>query len=524
MDTSSHYDLVIVGGGINGCALARAAALRGVRTALLEMRDFGAGVTSRSTRLIHGGLRYLESLQVSLVRESLRDREVLLREFPGQVVPQPFLIPVYAGDSRSAWYLAAGLLLYRALASGSVLPSHRRVSARETLALLPGLEGRGLVGSFEYYDCQAVYPERLALEMALQAVDAGADVRNHARVTSILTSGSRVVGVRFDSPGGSHEFSARLVVNAAGAWIDRVLGLLDKPPARPLLTLVNGAHIVVREFPGAPRHAVYREARSDRRPFFILPWRGLYLIGTTETPFDGDPGRALAFDEEIRYLVREANGLFPGAEVQRESVLYSYSGSRPLLRTESGNLNRASRGHEIVDHARSDGLQGLLTMAGGKLSTAPSFARSTLRRVEAKLDLKPTDGQASLPAPSLENVPTRIARIYGPRSPDLLRYLGSDPELGRPVAGGCRTTRGEVLFAVEREKARTLGDILLRRTGLAFDPSYSQSWAERTAEICASALGWDTVDKSHALREYDTELSRTLRAGNETAHPSATMA
>lgn len=513
-----------MGGGINGCALARAAARRGVRTALVEMRDFGAGVTSRSTRLIHGGLRYLESLQVSLVRESLRDREVLLREFPGQVVPQPFLIPLYAGDSRSPWYLAAGLLLYRSLACGGSLPTHRRVSARETLSLLPGLDGRGLVGSFEFYDCQAVYPERLALEMALQAGEAGADVINHARVTSILTSGSRVVGVRFDGLDGSHEFSARLVVNAAGAWIDRVLGLLDRPPSRPLLTLVNGAHIVVREFPGAPRHAVYREARSDRRPFFIVPWRGIHLIGTTETEFDGDPGCTLPSDEDIRYLVREANGLFPGADIRRQAILYSYSGSRPLLRAESGNLNRASRGHEIVDHERSDGMPGLLTMAGGKLTTAPSFAQDALRCVEAKLGLSPSDEHPSPPAPVLENVPPRIARIYGPRAPELVRYLGSDVELGRTVAEGCEATCGEVLFAVEREKARTLGDILLRRTGLAFDPRYSRSWAEATAEICASALGWDSAGKATALGDYETELCMTLRPGRKTGQPSATMA
>ena len=513
-----------MGGGINGCALARAAAFRGVRTALLEMNDFGAGVTSRSTRLIHGGLRYLERLQVSLVRESLRDREALLREFPGQVAPQPFLIPAYAGDSRPPWYLAAGLMLYRALASGGSLPPHRRVSARDTLSLLPGLDEQGLVGSFEYYDCQAVYPERLALEMALQANEAGADVLNHARVTAILTSASRVVGVRFESPDGGRELCARLVVNAAGAWIDRVLGLLDNRPARPLLTLVNGAHIVVPEFPGAPRHAVYREARLDRRPFFIVPWRGLYLIGTTETPFDGDPARALPTDNEIGYLVREANGLFPGADIRPESILCSYSGSRPLLRADSTNLHRASRGHEIVDHERTDGMQGLLTMAGGKLTTAPSFARDALRRIEAKLGLEPSGPRASPLPPSLENVPTRFARTYGPRAPELLRYLGSDAELRRPVAEGCETTCGEVLFSVEREKARSLGDILLRRTGVAFDPSYSRSWADRTAEICAPVLGWDSADQANALHQYDVELSETLRAGRETARASATMA
>ena len=524
MDTSSHYDLVIVGGGINGCALARMAARRGIRTALLEQLDFGAGITSRSTRLIHGGLRYLESFQISLVRESLRDRERLLRGFPGQVAPQPILLPIYAGDSRPPWHLALGLSLYRALAAGGSLPPHRQVSAAETLSLLPGLDSGGLQGSFEYYDCQAVYPERLALEMALQAGEAGAEVRNHTRVTSFLRSGRRVTGVRCDGPDGRREYGARIVVNASGAWVDRVLGLLGRARAEPLLTLVNGAHIVVRDLPGAPRHAVYREARSDRRPFFVVPWRGLYLIGTTETRFRGDPARAAPSERETRYLLREVNGLFPGAALERTAILYSYCGPRPLLRTQSTEVHRASRGHRVVDHERSDGIKGLLSMAGGKLTTAPSFAGEALRRVEAGVGLRPSRNRGRRPPPVAAGVPPRIAGVYGPRAPELLRFLRSDAGLDRPVARGCRTTRGEILFAVEREKARTLGDVLLRRTGMAFDPSCSRTWVEEVAEVCAPALGWDPARKALALRDCRAELLETLVPSGGSAPMSATMA
>ncbi len=502
--------MVIVGGGINGCALALAAAWRGLRAALLEKRDFGAGTTSRSTRLIHGGLRYLETFQFSLVRESLSDREALLNRFRGQVVPQPFLLPTYASDTRPPWYLGLGLALYRLLASGGSLPVHRRLDARETLRLLPGLDPEGLTGSFEYYDCQAVYPERLALEMALQASEAGADVRNHARVTGFLTAGSRVEGVRVEGPDGAGELKCRLVVNATGVWADQILEPLRRDADRPLLSLVNGAHIVVRELPGGPRHAVYREARSDGRPFFMIPWRGVHLIGTTEMPFDGNPDRTLPDEAEIDYLVREANGLFPEAGIRRESVLYAYAGLRPLLRSESADLNRASRGHQIIDHERADGTPGLLTMAGGKLTTAPSFARETLRAVELKLGLKPV---RSAPAPAErgpDDVPPRLATIYGPRAPELQRYLGASSDRVRPLAPGCETTRGEVLFAVECEKARTLGDILLRRTGLAFDPAYEQLWADRTAEACAPALGWDAARLEQEHSDYDAELSATL--------------
>ena len=510
MTISSHYDLVIVGGGINGCALALAAARRGLRTLLLEKLDFGAGTTSRSTRLIHGGLRYLESFQFSLVRESLRDREALLRGFPGQVAPQPFLLPTYKSDTRPAWYLGVGFALYRLLASGGSLPGHRRLDASETLRLLPGLDPVGLTGSFEYYDCQAMYPERLALEMALRAAEAGADIRNHARVTGFLTVGSRVAGVRVESPDGDREIRARLVVNATGVWTDRLLAPLRAAAAPPLVSLVNGAHIVVPEIPGGPRHAVYREARADGRPFFIIPWRGLHLIGTTETPFHGDPDRALPGEREIEYLVREAGDLFPGAGIRRESVLYSYAGSRPLLRSDSANLNRASRSHRVIDHGQTDGKEGLLTMAGGKLTTSPTFARHTLRAVERKLGLAPVREPPSPAETDTKDIPPRLASVYGPRSAEVLRYLEQSPDRMLPLAPGCETTRGEILFAVEREGARTLGDILLRRTGLAFDPGYQTAWAQRAAAISSPVLGWDDSRVASEVSSYETELSSTL--------------
>ncbi len=502
--------MVIVGGGINGCALALAATRRGLQVALLEKRDFGAGTTSRSTRLIHGGLRYLESFQFSLVRESLRAREALLSRFPGQVVAQPFLLPTYASDARPAWYLGIGLCLYRLLAAGGGFPAHRRVDARETLRLLPGLDQDGLTGSFEYYDCQAIYPERLALEMALQACDAGADVRNHARVTGFLSAGSRVEGVRVEGPNGDDELRCRLVVNATGVWADRLLEPLRRGASRPLLSLVNGSHIVIRKLPGAPRHAVYREARSDRRPFFMVPWRGVHLIGTTEIPFDGDPDCTLPGEAEVEYLIRESNALFPQAGIRRDAVMYAYAGSRPLLRADSDDLNRASRGHQIVDHERTEGIEGLLTMAGGKLTTALSFADETLQAVTRKLNLKPAPSKPPPEVPDTQEIHPRLAAVYGPRSSELLSYLASSPERTRPLAPGCDTTRGEILFAVQREKAHTLGDILLRRTGLAFDPDYERSWVHATAETCAPTLGWDTSRVEREVSAYDAELATTL--------------
>lgn len=501
--------MAIVGGGINGCALAREAAQAGLRVALLEARDFGAGVTSRSTRLIHGGLRYLESFRFSLVRESLRDRATLLREFPGIVRPQPFLLPVYRSDSRAQWYIACGLALYRLLSAGGTLPAPRRVHVRELLALLPELDPDGLVGGFEYFDCQAVFPERLAIEMAMKAEAAGADIRNHARVTGLLLRDSRVEGVQFEGLSGSGELRSRVVVNATGAWVDQLLKLAGKDASEPLLSLVNGAHIVVRDLPGAPRHAVYREARADRRPFFIIPWRGLRLIGTTETLFSGDPAVTLPEESEIRYLLQEANALFPAAGLARGDVLYAYSGSRPILKALQDDLNRASRDHVVVDHEKRDGISGLLTMAGGKLTTAPSFAKAVRRRIARMLGIS-TAAVAPAQPHSLNGAPSEFAALYGPRWHEVLDTIAADPDMMHPLADGCATKRGQVLYAIEHERAKTLADVMLRRTGAAYAPSYERSWAEAAADVAAGRLGWDRAERERALDEYDTELAQTL--------------
>lgn len=504
------FDVAIIGGGINGCALARLAASSGFRAALVEKNDFGCGVTSRSTRLIHGGLRYLESFRFGLVRESLRDRKILLREFPGQIAPQPFLIPVYASDSRPRWYIAAGLEMYRLLTGGDVLPKPRRLSAKEVREAEPGLAAEDLRGGFVYYDCQAVYPERLALEMALQAEEAGATIRNHTAVKGFLAAGSRVAGVRVEGPGGEEEIRARLVVNAAGAWADRVLRLLPGARREPLLTLLNGAHIVLPPFAEAPRRAVYHEARADRRPFFVIPWRGLYLVGTTETPFAGDPERAAPTEPEIEYLLREINGLFPRADARRESILYAYCGSRPLLRAADGNMNAASRDHAVYDHESEDGVKGLLTMLGGKLTTARSFARQTLRLAAARLGAPPPLDADTPQTADMDEADAAPAAVYGPRAPLLRAFLAERPERAAPLAPGCPVVCGQIEFAVRCEKAYTLGDILLRRTGLAFDPNYSPEWTQAAASAAADALGWDRTAREKALAAFERELGNAL--------------
>ena len=504
---SDLYDIIIIGGGINGCSLARHAAEQGFRVALLEKDDFGAGVTSRSTRLIHGGLRYLENFQFGVVKESLHDRRAWLDEFPGIVDPQPFVIPVYKEDSRPAWYVHTGLKLYGMLARDAELGTCQRISPDEVEHLEPGLDRTNLKASFRYFDCQATYPEKLCVEMALRAETAGGTIRNHTLVTDFLREGSRVVGVKC----GEEEFRGKLVVNAAGAWVDEMRTLLSpENKSRPVLTRLNGAHIIARPFPGAPQNAVYHEARSDQRPFFIVPWRRLYLIGTTETPYDGDPDRVMPTEPEMDYLLSEFDHLFPHASLKREDLCYAYAGSRPLVRATSGNMNKASRGHWVYDHEAEEGIAGLLSMVGGKLTTARSFAAETMRAAVAKLGV-PDPGPLAVAPGRSYTADDRLAELYGGRAREIDLMMEQDPDsMMKPAAPGTPATVAEVLYCVQREKARTLGDILLRRTGLAYEADYDSDWPKAVAETVAGPLQWDSSAMAKAVADFESELERTL--------------
>jgi len=506
------FDLAIIGGGINGAALAALAAQNGYRTVLLEKNDFGSGVTSRSTRLIHGGLRYLEHGQVRVVRESLRERESLLAEFPHQVRPLPFLVPVYGHDSRHPWWIGLGLEAYSWIGHSRRIPRHQRLSVQSTIAAEPGIERRDLRAGFLYYDCQAVYPERLALEMALTAERDGAEVWNHAAVTGFLVERGampRVVGVQVAD---GSEYRARMVVNAAGPWVDEVRRMLPQSaggPVAPLLTLISGTHIVTAGFAGAPSHAVYHEATVDRRPFFVVPWRGLWLIGTTEIPYDGDPGKPAPSAAEIDYLLRETNLLFPGAGLQRSSILYAYAGARPLLRGDAGRAESISRDHAIYDHEEHDGITGMLTLAGGKLTTARAFADEVLGLIARKLG-RPQPSRRPLASCDLDGVPVRLAEIYGRRAGEVMALAGRQPELHRPVCPPNETAASEVVYCITHEKAQTLADILLRRTGLGFEPALNQQCVTAVARLAAPLLGWDDGGINRAVSSYYEEANQTL--------------
>lgn len=364
----ARYDVVIIGAGINGAGIARDAAMRGLKVLLIEKGEIGAGTTSASTRLIHGGLRYLEHFEFGLVYESLRERETLLRIAPDLVRPLAIAIPIYKQSRRGWLTIRAGMILYDLLSWGKSLPRHRMLSRAKTVERWPGLNPEGLVGSALYYDAQVEFPERLVLANVVSAREFGAEVLTHTRVTNLVVEDGKVSGVEF---GGFVE--AGVVVNAAGPWIDQVLAPVQSPK---LIGGTKGSHLVVPVFPGAPANAIYLEARSDGRPIFIIPWNKLYLIGTTDVRFEGDPDQVRCEPWEIDYLLSETNLALPSAHLTRDNILYTYSGVRPLP------ANSSTRRHFIREHPQ---LSNLMSIVGGKLTTYRSLSEECVDLIFRKL-------------------------------------------------------------------------------------------------------------------------------------------
>ncbi len=347
--------------------------------AVLDKGDIASGTTSWSTRLIHGGLRYLEHREFRLVRESLRERERLLRNAPHLVEPLPLVLPIYKGAKRGKSLIRAGMLLYDLLSYDKSLPRHRMLSPRDALEMAPALDPHGLKGAALYYDAQASFAERLAVENALSAATHGAAIATYTRVDRIVAEGSRVEGVEASdlTDGQSFLLRAKAVVNVAGPWVDRVLasapeGTID----RRYIGGTKGSHLVVGPFPGAPADALYYEAREDNRAIFVVPWLGNYLIGSTDIRYDGDLDDVRTDESEISYLLKETNALLPGAGLREQDVLYAYCGVRPLPYQPKGKTGAITRSHVIQSHA--PGLTGLWSVIGGKLTTHRSLAEEVV--------------------------------------------------------------------------------------------------------------------------------------------------
>ena len=532
---SYPFDLIVVGAGINGVGIARDAAMRGLKVLLIDKGDIASGTTSWSTRLIHGGLRYLEYYELYLVHESLSEREKLLRIAPHLVKPLPFIIPVYEYSKRGTLLVRLGMVAYDLLSWSKSLDRHKMLSRDEVLERVPGLDSEGLLGAAMYYDGQVEYAERLAVENAVSAHENGAVVLTYAEVERLIVENGEVVGVEFTDllDGGGHEARAPVTVNVAGPWVDEVLRKMDLAEER-MIGGTKGSHIIVDSFPGAPTNeALYAEAREDGRPYFIVPWNGRYLIGTTDIRYEGDLDLVVADDEEIDYLINETNTVIPSANLTRDKVLFTYSGVRPLPYQPEGAEGSVTRGHLIYDHAEHEPeIGGLVSIIGGKLTTYRNLAREAVDEVYEKLGRKaprcrtdevPLPGGAThdfeefvadfkLTSGLTEELATRLLKLYGTRAPEVLAEAHDDHSLKVPLSPEASVETGiigaEVLYAFRRELAEKLGDALLRRSMVGMGPRVALDVDEAAARVAVQHLGWSRERADREVGEFRDYVRR----------------
>ncbi|HSD47421.1 MAG TPA: glycerol-3-phosphate dehydrogenase/oxidase [Pyrinomonadaceae bacterium] len=493
-----HFDVIVIGAGINGAGIARDAAMRGLRVLLIDKGDVASGTSAAATRLIHGGLRYLEHFEFGLVHESLRERETLMRIAPHLVRPLAITIPIYKESRRGRATIRAGMIAYDLLSLGKSLPRHRMLSVAETLKRMPGLKAEGLVGSAVYYDAQVEFAERLVVENVLDAIAHGATVLTYTRVTKLLIADGRVRGVEVE---GNKVVLAEVVINAAGPWVDQ---LIDQR----LIGGTRGSHVVVAPFAGAPESAVYLEAVSDGRPFFIIPWNGSYLIGTTDVRVEDAPEEVRAELWEVDYLLAETNRVFPTAMLKRESVLYTYSGVRPLPFSTEKDEQSITRRHFLRQHPR---FENVVTVVGGKLTTYRSLAEECVDLVLRRLGHKSSRSEtATRPLPGggnfsdFKNIPVHWPRIYGSRAREVAA-------LAKRLDG---VFEAEMVFAFEQEFAKTLADCFLRRTMMGLSADLGLSRIEEAASVGVKLLGWSEERARREVEAYREEISRMKNDGS----------
>jgi glycerol-3-phosphate dehydrogenase len=514
---SQHFQVVVIGGGINGVAVARECARAGKRTLLVEQNDFASGVTSRSTRIIHGGLRYLEHGEIDLVRESVRERERLLRERSHLVQPLHFLFLLNETSQRSAMKVRAGLWLYQRIAGKKPAPLGEMEMTRVLRALDSGHQWLLL----NYEDAQCEFPERLVAEWMTEAMDAGAVVRNHTEVLAVDVAHGRARGVllRDRMTGKDFRVDAGFIINCTGPWADRICQRSSVRTSKPMLGGVRGSHIVLPRFPGAPTAALYTEA-ADGRPVFILPWNEQVLVGTTEVPDTGDPARTAPSNEEIEYLFKATTKLFPKTKLSAHDIKYAFAGIRPLPNAPANKPSAVTRRHFLHDHTE-DGAAKLISVIGGKLTTAASLARECVRKIGVNVaePMAVTVGPGSALDPMLDQEVLEIARAgsvseetargmmewHGQHAIDIARMALVSAELRAPICPHTSHIVAEVVEAYRKECAMTLADVLLRRVPVALGACWSESCSREAALRVGAVMGWNEHDLGANLEAFETE-------------------
>jgi glycerol-3-phosphate dehydrogenase len=538
----SHYDIVVIGGGITGAGIARDAALRGAKVALFEKGDYASGTSSKSSKLVHGGLRYLEHGEIGLVFESVSERRVQTRVAPHLVRPLPFIIPIYKGAKPGLEMMNFGLWIYDSLALFRSPKLHRTFrGTRAALELEPQLKPEGLRGALEYYDC-ATDDARLVLENAIDARDLGADCHTYTEVLRFeRRSDRRITGVvvRDRLTGETRTVGCKAVILAAGAWTDEMIRRFEIPMDRPLLRRTKGVHIVLPRERLPLARAITLISPVDARVMFAIPWRERTVLGTTDTDFTGSADEVFADADDVKYLCESGNGYFPGANLTPEDVIATWAGLRPLIAAPPNvDESEISREHEVFTKP-----DGLVIIAGGKLTTYRRMARETVHKTLALLDEigdgietkkittkdRPLPGATGLENPSLEGVAaigrrlmeaygldadtaTHLCGVYGTRATVIADRIAADRSLGERLDRELPYVWAEVEFAARHDLARTVEDVLARRVPLLLvGRDQGLGICERVGDILGAICNWTAAQRTQMLDEYRAEVDLSRR-------------
>lgn len=526
--TEEQFDIIVVGGGITGAAVAYDAASRGMKVALFEKSDFGGATSAATSKLIHGGLRYLNNLEFGLVRESLRERRILENIAPNIVYPLPFMVPTYTSFKSNKWMLLAGMLLYGILSYdkrftwdvAKKLPSFKTISLKKTKEIEPNVKTKGLTGSTIYYDCQSESPERLTLAFIKSAVNSGAKVSNYSKVVEFIKDNDgKIQGVVVEDVINniSKKIKSTLVINCGGTWADVILQTATgKKDESSQIKRSEGIHIIVKNI--QKEHAIAMLNRKSKH-FMLMPWRNHTLIGTTDREYIGTPDTYTVPKDSILDLLEDVNHGYGAEKLTYEDVIFAYGGLRPLVDKQTEGTYTSSRRYEIYDN-KTEGVDGLITVEGGKYTTSRNLAKNVMKMVQKKLginlpssktdknflfgcDIKNVDEfinktAKSYPEFSLQTVQT-IAKGFGTETEEILNLASTDSTLSNIMSHDGELL-AEVAYSIQNEMALTLTDVMFRRTGIGTLGNPGDEIIEKCASLCAKMLNWNDERKAKEIQ------------------------
>jgi len=517
-----EFDVLVVGAGITGAGCALDAATRGLRTALVERDDFASGTSSKSSKLVHGGVRYLQQKEFRLVYESLHERQIALRNAPHLVRVLPFLIPILTRDGlidrRVARALGVAMWMYDLTGGMRIKKLHKRIDKAEALEHMPTLRRDNVASAYLYYDARAD-DARLTLAIARTAAANGAAIANYARVADLLKdSQGNISGARVEADGTTFDVTARVVINATGVWADQVR-TMDEGSDPDSIRPAKGIHITVPWAKVRNDIAAIVPVPKDKRSVFVVPWGDATYVGTTDTDYDGPIDDPQCTPEDVEYLLRALNFAIE-EPVTKDDVIATWAGLRPLLRSAATE--------RTADLSRRHGVRvstsGVITITGGKLTTYRRMAADTVdqasrvlkRRTRSRTKKVAIIGAEGYEAPAETMEPSvheHLSGRYGTESQAVLDLVAEDPDLGEALVPGLPYLRAEAVYAVRHEMARTLDDILSRRTRarlLARDASAGA--AESVALLIGPELGWDADESARQVDAYRAAVTHEREA------------